>query len=138
MQADTSLVWTFDPHIPQPNSTQFKLASQVGTDGYGIPQVRGYGAMIWTYQVMHPDIWYYVLNLWRTLQTSGSAWGYTKIQWPDPQSGMTTQATCRFEPPMMQDRTQAVMRGVMYTFSHLGFDDASATGFWLPPSVQGF
>lgn len=136
VQSGTVIGYTMNSGIAQPRGMTFTPAGYVGVDAWGQPQVRGYGHMQWVYPTLPVGDWYTLENLWRSSRNMTNPWGLVQLQWPDPQSGGLVTATARFDTPIYK-RDWAVFRDVTLTFTHMGIDDTSAIGFWLPPPDVG-
>lgn len=120
--------------VYQPQQVVYTPPAVVGQDVGGFPSVRGFGQMVWTYNMMRPDNWYFLHYLHRLArQSSGQYAGHVKIQWPDPQSGQLQQASARWDTIESVARNMPVYESFAITFSHVGVDDLNATpipGIW--------
>lgn len=133
----TNIIYTLYTNIPQPQSVIHTPPPMIGRDAWGAPIVRGYGTMEWDYTTLSLSDWYTLSALWKQSRDNTVAWGQVQIQWPDPSTGTTQKATARWEVPTMGWQEVHAFKQVALMFTHLGYNDTTATGFWLPPVDNG-
>jgi hypothetical protein len=132
-----AIVYTLTSSFKPPWSQVLAPPPSVGLDAYGAPQVKGFGSLTWGWSWMTLGDWYALYQIWLSTRNANLPWARVQVQWPDPASGTNVLATARMETPTMSSRDVAVYHDVQVVFSHLGYEDVAATGFWLPPPDTG-
>ncbi len=130
--------WTFGTPIanwPQPNHVEWRLPALNAMDNIGVPQLSGYGAIVLTYKLLDMSRLAVLTATYRATRIAGPLLGVVQLTWPDPaQNNALTSASARFDPILNGRRELNWMRDIVATFSMVGFDDRTITGFVLPPA----
>ena len=68
-----------------PKVYQYVATPSIGLDGTGLPVIRGYPSMTWSYSTLRPDFWYYLKNLYFLSGCNQASYQYlVLLQYPDP------------------------------------------------------
>lgn len=111
-----------DTTIRAPKAVQYVPAPMIGLDSTGVPVVRGYPQMIWSYSTLRSDHWYYFLNLYNQAGSTQPAFQYQVLLQYPAQDGSATpvQVLAHMDPPKHAFKSVGAYNGVMLTFTYLG------------------
>jgi hypothetical protein len=107
----------------QPKVQVYTPAPSIGLDGTGLPVIRGYPVMTWSYSSLRPDYWYYLKNLYILSGCNQAAFQYlVLLQYPDESNAANppVQTLAYWDPPVHAFRDVGAYWGVTLTFRYLG------------------